>query len=170
MEGCQAMKNIAENIRESNEYITNCLSSLVRKEIAGEDSSLLLDSLSTKQFIMVKAVKELAAMHPDGSSLKELARRLGITEPSASVMVTALVRKGILKRLPSDSDRRGVNIQLTPTVVDHFAALDQALCRRIMSIADVCSEELLLQWRDLLQQLRLALASLAADGNELKNE
>ncbi|MGD0152457.1 MAG: MarR family transcriptional regulator [Thermacetogeniaceae bacterium] len=163
MKDRQEIRSAAESIREAHELITNCLSGFVRKESAGEDSSLPLDSLSAKQFIMVKAVKELTVIHPNGCSLKELAGRLGITGPSASVMVTGLVKKEILRRLASDSDRRGVHIQLAPAVADHFTALDRATCRHIMMIADLCGEELLLEWRDVLQQLRVAFTSLTVD-------
>ncbi len=163
MKGRQEIRIAAESIREAHELISNCLSGFLRKEAAGEDSSLPLDSLSAKQFIMVKAVKELTAIHPNGCSLKALAGRLGITEPSASVMVTGLVKKEVLRRLISDSDRRGVNIQLAPAVAAHFIALDRATCRHIMTIADLRGEELLLEWRDVLQQVSLAFTSMTAD-------
>ena len=155
-----AMQNIAKNIWESSIFINNYLLNLARKGLASEGSCLTLDSLSHKQGIMVLAVKELNTIHSNGSSLKELARHLGITEPSASVMVNSLVKKGFLKRLTSDIDRREVKIQLTETVDDHFSNIDQAIYQQIISIGDVYGKELLLQWNDLLQQLRPALTSL----------
>jgi DNA-binding MarR family transcriptional regulator len=164
MEEMPGTKKIANNIWEYSNYINNCLLSLARKGINNKNGCLFMDSLSHKQGIMLLAVKELNAINPNGSSLKELARHLGITEPSASVMVNTLVKKGVLRRLTSDSDRREVKIKLTETVGEFFFNMDQAIYRQIMNIADIYGEELLLKWQDLLQQLRVALDALKKDG------
>jgi DNA-binding MarR family transcriptional regulator len=152
---------LAKNIWQLTEYTNNSLMTLARRELVHEDP--LLDSLSSKQFIMVRAVKELNGTHPEGPSLKELARNLGISEPSASVMVNHLVLKEILQRLTPANDRRGVRLQLTAAAAEHFEIFDQALYRAIMSIADTGGSSLLLQWQSVLQRLQQALSSLVAE-------
>jgi DNA-binding MarR family transcriptional regulator len=152
---------LAKNIWQLTEYTNNSLMTLARRELIHEDP--LLDSLSSKQFIMVRAVKELNGIHPGGPSLKELAQNLGISEPSASVMVNNLVLKEILQRLTPACDRRGVRLQLTASAAKHFEIFNQALYRAIMSVTATGGPSLLLQWQSVLQQLQQALGSLVED-------
>ena len=45
--------------------------------------------------------------------MKDIAAFLGITAPSATVLVNRLVRSGELKRVASQGDRRSVSVKLT---------------------------------------------------------
>ncbi len=158
------MDELAKNIWQLTQYTNNSLLAMARREIVHED--LLLDLLSSKQFIMLRAVKELNGIHPEGPSLKELARNLGISEPSASVMVNHLVLKGILQRLTPANDRRAVRLQLTEAASKHFEAMDQAIYQAIRSIADTGGVSLLLQWQSVLQQMQQVLGSLVVNDQE----
>ncbi len=156
------MKEVAKNIWHSSERINIRLLNLAQQQITHEQGDDLMDALSSKQFRMVRAVKELSSnMYPEGSSLKELARYQGISEPSASVMVNTLVKKGVLIRHIPESDRRAVKIQLAEEVTKHFEAIDQALYRNIAAIAETCGNELLLQWQHILQQVSQILDTTA---------
>lgn len=157
------MNQIAGTIWETGNYINNCLLSLARRDIA--EDSCLLDTLSSKQGKMVLAVKELNALHPGGCSLKKLARHLGISEPSASVMVNALVKREVLQRLTSDSDRREVKIQLTDRLAVYFANIDRAIYRNIINIGELHGRELLIKWQDLLRELARILDSQEAESS-----
>lgn len=56
---------------------------------------------------------ELRRTHPRGARLTELADRLGLTRPTASESISALERKGMVKRQPDPSDGRARVIVLT---------------------------------------------------------
>lgn len=159
------MKKTAKIIWESGNYINECLIRLAKMEIIGKEDPSPIESLSVKQGLMIRVVKELNAINPNGPSLKELARHLGITEPSASVMLINLVRKGYLKNIPSASDRREIHIQLSDTVANYFASIDEAIYRKIVSLAGECGENTLTQWHDLLMRLRTVLESKLSDIN-----
>ena len=58
-------------------------------------------------------------------SLKDVARGLRITSPSASVLVEALVRNKLVTRDASASDRRTVRIGLTPKANQLFVSLHE---------------------------------------------
>ncbi len=51
--------------------------------------------------------------NPEGIKLKELADQLKVSPAAASEMVEVLVRKGVLERQQSETDRRAVNIRLS---------------------------------------------------------
>ncbi|MDE3102890.1 MAG: MarR family transcriptional regulator [Chloroflexota bacterium] len=51
--------------------------------------------------------------HP-GAALGEVAAHLGVTAPSASVLVQRLVRDGLVRRSDRPTERRAVAITLTP--------------------------------------------------------
>ena len=65
--------------------------------------------LTYKQLHCLEAVKE---MH--NPTLTELAGKLQITKPSASVIVDKLVQKGYLVKIHSDHDRRSAHVHITP--------------------------------------------------------
>ena len=58
-------------------------------------------------------------------SLKDLARALHVAPPTASVLVEALVRKGLITRTASERDRRTVRIAMTPKAHKLFASLHE---------------------------------------------
>ena len=56
---------------------------------------------------------EILGHHPD-LRMKELAERLGITTGSLTVSVDKLEEKGLVSRVPHESDRRSLRVVLTP--------------------------------------------------------
>lgn len=64
------------------------------------------------------SMPRLAVLHfvseRKASSMKEIAGLLGVTPPSATVIVDALVEGGLLAREHDTKDRRGVRLRLTP--------------------------------------------------------
>lgn len=65
----------------------------------------------------------------------ELARRIGITAPSATVLVDRLITAGLLARQRDASDGRRVVLTLTPTARaagrDHFGSLNDLLLQML---------------------------------------
>ncbi len=52
--------------------------------------------------------------HSGEASMKEIAEIMHITPPSASALVDTLVEKKLVKRTPSEEDRRTIHIYLNP--------------------------------------------------------
>ena len=50
----------------------------------------------------------------DSLTLTDLARQLGVSKPSASVMVDTMERHGLIARSVPETDRRSISIRLTP--------------------------------------------------------
>lgn len=52
--------------------------------------------------------------HTGEANMKDIAKILHITPPSASVLVDTLVEKKLVRRVPSDKDRRTIHVSLSP--------------------------------------------------------
>jgi DNA-binding MarR family transcriptional regulator len=63
----------------------------------------------------------------DEARVRELATDAGIAPPTATRILDALERRGIVRRAPADGDRRGVTISLTPLGRERLEAQDQWL-------------------------------------------
>ena len=70
-------------------------------------------SLSISQQRMMRKVWRMNMDQPDGVMLKELAEQLSLSCSAVSVMVDAMVKRGILVREPSRDDRRKVMIRVS---------------------------------------------------------
>ncbi|WP_276122041.1 MarR family winged helix-turn-helix transcriptional regulator [Pararhizobium qamdonense] len=60
------------------------------------------------------AILELLEGRKDGLSVKEIAANLGVSQPTATDSIAALERKGFLDKRSAGSDKRGVNVGITP--------------------------------------------------------
>jgi DNA-binding MarR family transcriptional regulator len=65
--------------------------------------------LTSQQFWFVNAARELP-----GASLGEIARRQRMDAPTASRVAEGLQRRGLLRTVPDDRDRRALRVLLTP--------------------------------------------------------
>ena len=64
--------------------------------------------------------------HP-GISLKELASKLNIDVSTTSRTVEGLVKKGLALRIPSESDRRYINITLNDSGIELFQQTEESM-------------------------------------------
>lgn len=85
----------------------------------------------------VAALGVITEITEQGASIGtvELARRVGLTAPSATVLVDRLVAAGLLARQPNPGDRRRVVLALTPHARAagraHFGAMNDRLLRML---------------------------------------
>jgi DNA-binding MarR family transcriptional regulator len=82
---------------------------LVMRSIRAEMRSHRAPDLSVPQF---RSLVYLSRQK--GPSLSDVAEHLGLTSPSASVMVDGLVIRGLVTRQVHPDDRRRVTLELTP--------------------------------------------------------
>ena len=70
-------------------------------------------ALSISQQRMIRKVWRMTRSRSEGIMLKELAENLSLSSSAVSVMVDAMVRRGILERQVSPDDRRRVMIRIS---------------------------------------------------------
>jgi DNA-binding MarR family transcriptional regulator len=118
---------------------------------------LWLDELTETQGNTVIAIRQLCEESPEGITLKKLAETMGVTAAAASVMVDLLVKKKMLKRTKSKSDRRAVLIRLTADTAGLFVISEETLLQTFMSLQDSLGPETLLDWQRILLTTTAAL-------------
>ena len=81
--------------------------------------------LSAGEFHLLEQIDQT----PEGAiSVSELAKRLQVAKPSASVAVNKLLRKGFVEKAPSDCDGRSILVSLTHQ--GKLACAYHSYCRR----------------------------------------
>ncbi len=90
-------------------------------------------------------------------SMRELAEGLGVSAPSASVMVDRLVERGVLSRRPSRSDRRKVVIRIAETALDDIVSCENKVLGIFVDLVEKIGPETAQQWCDVLKQVARAL-------------
>lgn len=61
----------------------------------------------------------------------KLSDAFGISQPAASLMVDAMVRDGLIKKVTLPEDRRQIRLQLTPRATSSIEAIHKRALRRI---------------------------------------
>jgi DNA-binding MarR family transcriptional regulator len=153
------MEGISKSIWQLTEDVLELLRSRARSAVhKGMRPDLLwLDDLTETQGNTVIAIRQLCEESPEGVTLKKLAETMGVTAAAASVMVDLLVKKKMLKRTRSKSDRRAVVIRLTPETAGLFEISEQNLLQTFMSLQESLGPETLLDWQRILVTATAAL-------------
>jgi DNA-binding MarR family transcriptional regulator len=86
-------------------------------------------------------------------SLNELATKLGISPPSASVMIDRLVEKNIITRSPDPSDRRKVELRIHPEAEKAMNDMHQRFYDEFDRIARQMGNTTINHWFDVMQQV-----------------
>lgn len=93
-----------------------------------EDQDLLVDALAQTAFVLTSALNRIAAdndlsitqlrlmgtLRGRSPQMKQLADHLGLEKSTLSGLIDRAERKGVVQRRPSESDRRVVEVTLTP--------------------------------------------------------
>jgi len=161
-------ETMAVRIWLKQEIISQSLRNLVEKEMRLLVSRLKLDKLSRRQMDLLIAVRHLCHSAPDGIPLAALARHLGVSNPSASVMVDSLVEPGFLIRRESPTDRRTKRIRLADKIEQYFLAGDNALQSHILALAREVGDDFLGTWLSTLERIeqKLPVAGLPKAGQK----
>jgi DNA-binding MarR family transcriptional regulator len=111
---------------------------------------LWLDDLTETQSNTVIAIRQLCEESPEGVTLKKLAETMGVTPAAMSVMVDLLVKKKMLRRAKSKSDRRAILIRLTPDTANLFEISEQSLLETFTGLRDTLGLEMMGDWQRIL--------------------
>lgn len=95
------------------------------------ESIQVLSRLSLNQLLLLQCLYELNRDNPMGIPLKTLAAQLKVTPATASEMVDTLVRREIVERRHSESDRRAIAIRLQRNWQALFSAHEKEYMRRV---------------------------------------
>jgi DNA-binding MarR family transcriptional regulator len=157
-----AMDEISKAIWQETEEVLDLLRRRSQNAIHRQKKPgiLWLDELTETQGNTVIAVRQLCDESPEGVTLKKLAETMGVTPAAASVMVDLLVKKKMLKRTKSKSDRRAVLIRLTPDTAGLFDISEGTLLQTFAGLQETLGKETLLDWHRILLKARVALRQL----------
>ncbi len=159
------MGEISKSIWQLTEDVLELLRSRSRSAVHEyrEPGLLWLDELTETQGSTVIAVRQLCEDSPEGITLKRLAETMGVTPAAASVMVDLLVKKKVLKRTKSKSDRRAVLIRLSPGMSGLFDISDQNLLESFAGLQKTLGPDVLLDWQRILITATMALRQVVAE-------
>jgi DNA-binding MarR family transcriptional regulator len=91
-------------------------------------------------------------------TVSELARHLGVTAPSASVMVERLVEQGFLERTTDKKDRRKRVICLTPLAAGEIAREEAGRLRPLCDLLAKAGPDKANQWLTVFSQIETEMA------------
>ena len=101
----------------------------------------LLESLSVRQQKTLFAVITMTKLNPIGVNLKDLAARMNITVPAASVLVESMVQRGFLERDINPHDRRAVCIRISSTGQQIFDVIHQEMTVQVNKLLALITPE-----------------------------
>jgi len=153
------MEQVSESIWRLTEEVLELLRTRATGEVQKQKKPdvLWVDDVTRAQGNTVIAIRQLCETSPEGVTLKRLAEAIEVTPAAASVMVELLVKKKMLKRTRSKSDRRSILIRLAPETSQLFEISEQTLGDSVMSLADALGPDLLRQWQTILAAAAVAL-------------
>ena len=76
--------------------------------------------LTVRQGSAISQLRLMLEDEPKGVALKDLAKRMQMTVPAASLMVDSMVSKGFMERNTNPADRRAICIKLTEKGMELF--------------------------------------------------
>lgn len=120
--------NIAQDLFFSQQALTTLFSVTNKLQMRGDN---YLGDLTIRQMLAIPAIIHA----PDGkSTINHIARTLGTTKQSAKQIVDAMEKKKYLSVMPSEQDKRAVNITITPEGEQAFRACSE---RTDVFLADI---------------------------------
>ncbi|QQE13787.1 MarR family transcriptional regulator [Planctomycetota bacterium] len=141
------MKKQMQEIMKAHDLLGDLLvfKAIHRADKAGLD---VLSDLTGRQ---IHVMVGLSRVEP--CSLKQAAKRMGVSQASACVMVDTLVGKGMLERVQDEEDRRRVLISLTDKVRKSLAVVDDEILKNYLKFAGMLGEEVVERWHGVMKEL-----------------
>lgn len=160
----------AMQIWHKQHTVALALENQIKDEVRAQTGEVLTEKLPPKQNLMLRTVRKMCANTPEGISLTALAKRLGVSAPTASVMVDTLVELGYLERKIAMHDRRVRRIKLTPMTENLYKTDDKATLNVMSRVAEKLDGDFLDQWYELLTKVEKGLGTCSPgmmhnDGN-----
>ncbi len=119
-------------------------------------------SVSLAQF------RTLIALHHGPRSLNELASFNEVSPPAVSRLISTLVERGWVQRVPDPADRRQVILTLTSAGEESWSALSKRGVEHLAAMLDQLSDEEIAGLEVALVGLARVLAARQAEKSEMK--
>jgi len=113
-----------------------------------ENSTCSIADLSNVQ---MKVAMQVHVSEP--VSLSDLATNLGVSNPSASVLVEKLVEKKIISREPDPKDRRRVQLTIHPEAREELEELHNRFHQAFQKIASKLGGETIERWYQVAEKI-----------------
>ncbi len=130
---------------------------LIQERILKEHAQFLAKQKAGEKFMELSAAQYrcLLTVRICGKvTVGELARRLGVSPASASVMVERLVEKGMLKRTRSKQDRRKVMVTLTAQAEKFADSLEEHMLHVFTDLVRKVGPETAAMWCEVLSRIK----------------
>jgi DNA-binding MarR family transcriptional regulator len=124
---------------------------------SGKGAPSICEDLSA---IQLKTAMQVSLYQP--MNLNELAKRLGVSAPSASVMVDRLVEKQVLTREADPQDRRRVQLRVHPKAEEDMKVMHQRFFEGFDHIARQMGNDTIDHWYAVMEQLDILLKEESA--------
>ena len=143
------MKSLAKYIFDTGRLIQENVLRIQACCLAEEGRKVGFDELSMAQLHVVKT-----ARREGEATITRLAELLGVSAPSASVMVDRLVEKGILSRERSKEDRRKVVVRVSPDAARDLERVEKAILEKFEDIVSKIGADTARQWCEALEKVK----------------
>ncbi len=111
-----------------------------------------ISDLSVAQLHVIRIVRGCGEV-----TMRELAEMMGVSPPSASVMVDRLVEKGALQREHSTVDRRKVVVRISPDAVKKAEAIEGSILQLFVDLVEKIGVENAQKWCDVLASVKAVM-------------
>ena len=115
-----------------------------------------------KDLTLQQASMAMVTMDRGSTTISELARLLGVSLPSASVMVDRLVDKGVLERSRSADDRRKVVVRVARNAEKHMKRMQQRTLEAVERLTEELGPDTTRRWYDVMLRVSHGLDKLEA--------
>ena len=92
-------------------------------------------------------------------TISKIAHVMGVSPPSASVMVDRLVEKGILVRRQSTEDRRKVVVEISPAATKTSHEIENTILAFFAGMVKKVGPEITRKWCEVLDKVKTVLES-----------
>jgi DNA-binding MarR family transcriptional regulator len=144
---------LARDIFTSGKMIHDNVFLIQNRELSARGRESRFGELSVAQMHLIRMIRDRTEI-----TITELADRLGVSPPSASVMVDRLVDKGILDRKQSREDRRKVLVRISPEAVQTIERIEKAILQSFVDLVEKLGPTTARKWCEVMEKVRQALS------------
>ncbi|MDF1590095.1 MAG: MarR family transcriptional regulator [Desulfobacterales bacterium] len=144
----------ARYIFTTGKLIHDRIDRIISSHLVTCEGAKTFKDLSLVQLHVVMNIRNQGAM-----SISDIARQMGVSPPSASVMVDRLVDKGILVRRQSTEDRRKVVVQISPETTKTSSEIENTILAFFVGMVEKIGPETTRKWCQVLEKIITVLES-----------
>lgn len=145
-------RRLARYIMTTGKLIRDRMVTLQNPHFGSGKGKQILKELSLSQLQTIMTVYSSGQI-----SMTGLSKKMRVSPPSSSAMVSRLVEKGILIRKHNPRDRRKVIVQIAPPFKTHIQIIEESILLRFVELVEKLGHETTVQWCDVLEKVKAIL-------------